>query len=602
MEGIREAFQQQEARIKALEEKLKEPQPEQPIEPDPIEPIPEPEPDKEPYIHPEMRWVPPKLKVGETKPFGFTSKSQGRISVSASYSDIIRIEEKDGVWYATGMKAARSNVKAIQEPAYPYKGTTMTTTIQVEPAEGGEPAPEPETQPEEPTPVEPLPEEPRGTVVAETAWVGAVATTEATIKTRLSENKEASLQMSLSSSFDNPFTAATGTGDPEKDYVISLRPKNLKPNQRYYYKIKVDGELAATGSFRTYPAPGTDFEFLAASCSGKGSKDRISGAPILKQLPKQFPNAVTFVHMGDLHYSDNNQNNPQLWRDAFKGCYLEDSYRDMYSYWGMPYTRDDHDFCNNNSHSQSTGAPASNRAYREYVPNYPFQQSLKTGVIPRDDGTLAAGQTWAMGSIRVIMLDCRTKKVLTGPGKTLLGRQQMEWFKETLAYATEPAIMIVSGSVYIMRPDSPHLGDFVDSWGQYPEEREEIANFLMAEENKRNGVRLNDRCFILHGDAHQIAIDNGTNSQFAKGYSGATHKGPPVFCFAALDASNSQKGGPYSEGLQSGTRQFGRVFVKHESGRLKIKGIAMMMYHGTNVMKEVFTHELDLPDIKYTVA
>ncbi|MCP4962875.1 MAG: hypothetical protein GY925_26865 [Actinomycetia bacterium] len=60
---------------------------------------------------------------------------------------------------------------------------------------------------------------------------------------------------------------------------------------------------------------------------------------------------------------------------------------------------------------------------------------------------------------------------------------------------------------------------------------------------------------MVAGDAHMVAIDDGTNS----GCGG--HDGFPVLQAAALDRPGSIKGGPYSHGTFPGAGQFGLIEV-----------------------------------------
>lgn len=65
---------------------------------------------------------------------------------------------------------------------------------------------------------------------------------------------------------------------------------------------------------------------------------------------------------------------------------------------------------------------------------------------------------------------------------------------------------------------------------------------------------------MIGGDAHMIAIDDGSNNTYA----GA---GFPVFHAAALDKSGSVKGGPSSEGTYPGSGQYGLVEITDEGGK-----------------------------------
>lgn len=67
---------------------------------------------------------------------------------------------------------------------------------------------------------------------------------------------------------------------------------------------------------------------------------------------------------------------------------------------------------------------------------------------------------------------------------------------------------------------------------------------------------------MLAGDAHMVALDDGTNS----GY-GPSGKGFPVLHASALDRPGSVKGGPYSDGTFPGAGQFGLLRVTDTGGK-----------------------------------
>ncbi len=91
-----------------------------------------------------------------------------------------------------------------------------------------------------------------------------------------------------------------------------------------------------------------------------------------------------------------------------------------------------------------------------------------------------------------------------------------------------------------------------DHWGGYAGERDRIGEFL-------DEYRI-DNVVLVGGDAHMVAIDDGTNS----GYGG--HQGFPVLQVAALDRTGSIKGGPHSEGQFPGGGHFGVVEVTDTGG------------------------------------
>ena len=65
---------------------------------------------------------------------------------------------------------------------------------------------------------------------------------------------------------------------------------------------------------------------------------------------------------------------------------------------------------------------------------------------------------------------------------------------------------------------------------------------------------------MLSGDAHMLAIDDGTHNTY-----GGSGPGFPVFHAGALDRPGSLKGGPYSEGAVPDGGQFGVIEVDASS-------------------------------------
>jgi hypothetical protein len=84
-----------------------------------------------------------------------------------------------------------------------------------------------------------------------------------------------------------------------------------------------------------------------------------------------------------------------------------------------------------------------------------------------------------------------------------------------------------------------------DGWAGYPDERETIAAWIASHEI--------DNLVMLAGDAHMVAIDDGSNNHFGSF---------PVMQAGALDRPGSEKGGPYSEGAYPGSGQFGLLTVE----------------------------------------
>jgi alkaline phosphatase D len=177
--------------------------------------------------------------------------------------------------------------------------------------------------------------------------------------------------------------------------------------------------------------------------------------------------------------------------------------------------------------------------------------------------------------VRFILTDLRSSRVpITAPdneAKTMLGTAQKRWFKSEFARRKRqiPLIFWVTsvpwlgghGTNYYPLPvklqrlcppsksparanqSGPRLFGRSqppapeDHWSLYSVERREIADFI-----KQNAIT--GLC-IIHGDAHMLAADNGSNADYATG-GGAPI---PVIAAAPLDQAASIKGGPYSQGI-----------------------------------------------------
>jgi phosphodiesterase/alkaline phosphatase D-like protein len=98
-----------------------------------------------------------------------------------------------------------------------------------------------------------------------------------------------------------------------------------------------------------------------------------------------------------------------------------------------------------------------------------------------------------------------------------------------------------------------------DGWAAYSTERRELANFIADHDI---GPLL-----MLSGDAHMVAIDDGTNTD----YSTNGGAGFPLLHAAALDRPGKIKGGPYSHGAVPGGGQFGMFEVDDHGATVHVR-------------------------------
>ena len=362
-------------------------------------------------------------------------------------------------------------------------------------------------------------------------WSGALQPTSVRIVAGLSAPSD-SVRVALTS--NESFDEASYSGYQrarEEGRTTGFTFDALEPDTPYRYAVEVEGVLDTlrTGTFRT-PAEGPfSFRMIAGGCAITGS-DR----PVFDVIRRQEP--LFFLHLGDMHYENIDSADPEVYRQAWRAVLDSPAQSRLYRSTPIAYMWDDHDYGPNNSDRMAPGREAARRAYQEMIPHYP----LVAG-----PGNVPIFQSFAIGRVRFVLTDLRSTRL---PGRrefgrtpTLMGARQKDWFKQELLRAKD------SGEVVVWVSSVPWIyreSDSSDSWGGYHEERREIADFL-----KENEI---DDIVIMGGDAHMVAMDDGTNSDYATG-GGAPI---PVIQAAPLDQAGSSKGGPFSEGQYPGPTVF----------------------------------------------
>jgi hypothetical protein len=137
----------------------------------------------------------------------------------------------------------------------------------------------------------------------------------------------------------------------------------------------------------------------------------------------------------------------------------------------------------------------------------------------------------------------------------MLGEEQLHWLLGELATAGEYGLVVWVNPDPWIAPDEPGR----DDWGGYAAERRTIGDALVAA-----GV---DNLVMVSGDAHMVALDDGTNSDYSTSGGG----GFPVLHAGALDRPGNVKGGPYSDGAYPGGGQFGLIRITDDGRRLDVE-------------------------------
>eukprot|EP00761_Pharyngomonas_kirbyi_P001536 gb/GECH01001540.1/.p1 GENE.gb/GECH01001540.1/~~gb/GECH01001540.1/.p1 ORF type:complete len:486 (+),score=110.01 gb/GECH01001540.1/:1-1458(+) len=391
-------------------------------------------------------------------------------------------------------------------------------------------------------------------------WSGAV--THNSVKINVKTIRDLSLIQIVVQETERNNTQTRDTHTAIKsDQVLSVVIDGLKPWTQYNYHLEnKQGEILSLikntnsffnhknyGSFHTFPEPehDEDFTFAFASCARTGSNSRV-----FDTIGEQNP--LFFIHMGDFHYENIAEDNITRFEEAYEKVLASPRQRAFYQKHPLVYTWDDHDYGPNNAVGTSPSKPAAEKAYRHYVPHYPLPHHI--------DGVHGQGpiyHSFSVGRIRFIVLDTRSRRYPELP--TFLGEDQKHWLKEELRRANQDhddaAFVVVVSSV-------PWLSEGRDDdWSGYPEDRQDVANFIVEQ-------NLHHRLVMISGDAHMLAIDPGMNNVYASrrpphASPSAPSPGFPVMQAAALDRHGSVKGGPFCLGPHPGRGQFGVMHVRH---------------------------------------
>jgi hypothetical protein len=324
----------------------------------------------------------------------------------------------------------------------------------------------------------------------------------------------------------------SATVAPSDEHVVRLAVDGLTPGTGYRWTVEVDGDpdtSRGSGRFTTAPEGPASFTLAVASCARTGS----SGA-VFDAIRAMDP--LLFLHTGDLHYGNVGTDDPAEFRDRYGDQLTAPAQAALYRAVPVAYVWGDHDYGTNDADASSPSRPAALAAYRTYVPHHPLAEG---------DGAIYSAFT--VGRVRVVVTDTRSERT----DATMLGARQLAWLQEELVTASrEHAVVLWVNPDPWVAPAEPGR----DDWGGYADERRKIADTI-AEAGIENLV-------MVSGDAHMVAIDDGTNTDYSRTGGG----GFPLLHAAALDSPGDVKGGPYSEGAFPGAGQFGTVTVTDDGG------------------------------------
>lgn len=348
------------------------------------------------------------------------------------------------------------------------------------------------------------------------AWLGAVTTTSAVIRAR-------SDQSSLSATTDPSTETFNGSEGSDDVFLVSLT--GLSADTEYEVTVD-DGDGTWVATFTTAPSGADSFTFAIGGDSGHsgGGFDSSGVSPTAPTwLSIAEDNPAFFIDCGDLHYKDISTDNVSLFYAAYQGV-IAGNCATMLQSVPIVYAWDDHDFGANDSNGTSASKPAAQSAYRTWVPHYPLDD---------DDGIW---QSFTWGRVKFIVMDGRSNKSVQSAAdnasKTMYGTDQIDWLEAELD-TDAPLIVWMPGSTW-----HGQTNDEVDWWASYKSERRSISEMFTR-------LDVTRRLLIVCADAHMLAYDDGTNTQYDPV---AGTYGPRLVQCGKIDAGTVNIGGPYTIG------------------------------------------------------
>jgi phosphodiesterase/alkaline phosphatase D-like protein len=393
-------------------------------------------------------------------------------------------------------------------------------------------------------------------------WSGGVTSTGAVLRVRMAADTNA-VRVLVGTNRDLSSPEVIATARPDRDRVAGVQLQGLRPDTRYYYAAEIDGERDGdrVQSFRTFPEGAASFSFAIGACQPGGSNGQVFDA--IRATDPLF-----FLAMGDWTYGNINRNDASRFQAQYDLNLTAPAQVALYAQAPVAYVWDDHDYGGNDADRTSPSRPAAMRTYRQMTPHYPLAGDAETPIY----------QAFTVGRVRFVMTDNRSDRDppddVSGPYRTSLGTEQRAWLLGELARADSYGLVVWMNSDPWIGRASPGS----DTWAGFAEERRVIAD-VIAE-------RHMDNLLMVSGDAHMLAFDDGTHTDYSTSHAG----GFPLLHAAAIDRPGNRKGGPYSGPVIPGGGQFATVDV-HDDGTT----IAVTLTGRRWDSQQLFSRELQFP-------
>ena len=222
----------------------------------------------------------------------------------------------------------------------------------------------------------------------------------------------------------------------DNNFCGSARVKGLAPASFYSYRVFLDNKEQPSPmrqEFKTFPRPKeSGVVRIGFGHSVRGPGDQTTWKAIEAKKPDLF------ILMGDNIYSDSTE--PAKQRKMHLQYRADPYFRPFAACTPIYAVWDDHDYGKNNSDRTQPGKERSLKTFNEIWPNPPSQAVRVPGIWTR----------FRVGQAELFLLDGRYHRSPNsdpdGPKKTMLGAEQLNWLKASLADSTATFKFPVAGS------------------------------------------------------------------------------------------------------------------------------------------------------------
>ncbi len=307
--------------------------------------------------------------------------------------------------------------------------------------------------------------------------------------------------------------------DPLKNYTLQWKLTDLLPGTSYRLQLQArpgpDTPLSDTlqGSFFTPPTidQKKDIRFCVVTCHDFIRRDDLDNGhkiyPAMEALEPDF-----YVHAGDIEYYDKPL--PYAMTEKFMlfkwdRLFALPFQRSFFNHHTTYFMKDDHDVLSDDAFPGMTYGTVDYKRGLDIFDKEQFPTNTKPYKTIR----------WGK-DLQVWMVEGRNYRSKNtdpdGPGKTIWGAEQKQWFFETVA-ASDATFKVLLTSTPILGPDRKQKRDNYSN-SNFQHEGQEIRDFINSQEN----------FFICNGDRHWQYVTHfeGTNLwEFSSGSGADAHAG-----------------------------------------------------------------------------